>query len=83
MAICRLAFDSILDLMGQIKKSLIALNSTDERHARPLNPIDQDYTGFVEAADNDYDVIRKAMERAPGAGGNSVRNTRGKHNLHA
>ncbi len=54
-------------LMDEIKKSLIALNSTDKSHARLLSLIDQDYTGFAEAADSDYDVIRKAMERAPEA----------------
>jgi len=71
------------DLMGQIKKSLIALNSMDKRHAHLLSLIDQDYTGFVEAADSDYDVIRKAMERVPGTGGSGVRNTRGKHDMGA
>ncbi|HEX9154322.1 MAG TPA: phosphate/phosphite/phosphonate ABC transporter substrate-binding protein, partial [Nitrospira sp.] len=40
-------------LMDQIRKSLIALNSTDQRHARLLSQIDQDYTGFVEALDSD------------------------------
>jgi methyl-accepting chemotaxis protein len=56
-------------LMGQIKKSLIALNSTDKGHARLLSLIDQDYTGFAEAADSDYDAIRKAMETVPRTGG--------------
>jgi phosphonate transport system substrate-binding protein len=56
-------------LIGQIKKSLIALNSTDKGHARLLSLIDQDYTGFAEAADNDYDAIRKAMETVPGTRG--------------
>jgi hypothetical protein len=60
---------------------LIALNSTDKRHARLLSLIDQDYTGFVEAADGDYDVIRKAMERVPGTGGSGMRNTRGNHDM--
>jgi phosphate/phosphite/phosphonate ABC transporter binding protein len=69
------------DLMGQIKQSLIALNSTDKRHALLLSLIDQDYTGFVEAADSDYDVIRRAMERVPGTEGSRVRNIRGNHDM--
>jgi len=64
-------------LMDQIKKSLIALNSTDRRHARLLSLIDQDYTGFVEAVDSDYEVIRKTMERVPETGRSGVRNTSG------
>jgi phosphate/phosphite/phosphonate ABC transporter binding protein len=56
-------------LMGRIKEALIALNSTDKRHAHLLSLIDQDYTGFVKAADSDYDVIRKAMEGVSGMGG--------------
>ena len=66
-------------LMDQIKKSLIALNSADQRHARLLSLIDQDYTGFVEAVDSDYDVIRKAMKRVTETGRSGVRNTNGKH----
>ena len=65
-------------LIGQIKKSLVALNSTDQRHVRLLSLIDQDYTGFVEAVDSDYDVIRKAMEGTSGTVGRSVKNTSGK-----
>jgi len=65
-------------LIGQIKKSLVVLNATDQRHARLLSLIDQDYTGFVEAMDSDYDVIRKAMEGASGTVGRSVKNTSGK-----
>ncbi len=53
-------------LMGQIKKSLIALKSTDKGDARLLSLIDKDYTGFAEAVDSDYDAIRKAMEAVPG-----------------
>ena len=37
----------------------------------------------MEAADSDYDVIGKAMERVPGTGGSGVRNTRGEHDMDA
>jgi len=46
-----------------IKKALIALDQKDKSHARLLTAVDKEYTGFVAAADNDYDGIRKIMEK--------------------
>ncbi len=56
------------ELINRIKNSLIALRTSDKGQAQMLRLIDPDYTGFVEAADSDYDEIRKAMETAPGSG---------------
>jgi len=46
-----------------IKKALIALDQKDKSHARLLTTVDKEYTGFIAAADSDYDGIRKIMEK--------------------
>jgi methyl-accepting chemotaxis protein len=50
----------------EIKKALLELERNTKEHGRVLVPIDPDYTGFMAAQDDDYDVIRKAMEKMPG-----------------
>jgi phosphate/phosphite/phosphonate ABC transporter binding protein len=63
-------------MMGRIKTSLLALNTKDKGHAHLLSQIDQDYTGFAEAADSDYEAIRRAIETLPKT--SSMRNAHGK-----
>ena len=48
---------------GLIKKALIALDQKDKSQARLLAAIDKEYTGFVAAANSDYDGIRTIMEK--------------------
>lgn len=50
------------ELIPRIKQALLALDRNNPEHANVLSLIDQDYTGFAEAADSDYDGIRKIME---------------------
>ncbi len=48
-------------VLETIKKALIALDPGNAVHARVLATIDRDYTGFVSAADGDYDGVRRTM----------------------
>ena len=50
-------------LIGQVKKALIALDPANKEHGRVLSLIDQDYTGFTAARDSDYDGIRDVMKK--------------------
>jgi phosphate/phosphite/phosphonate ABC transporter binding protein len=50
----------------RIKHALVAMGRKDTEQARSLTMIDRDYTGFTDAADSDYEEIRRivdAMER--------------------
>jgi methyl-accepting chemotaxis protein len=49
-----------------IKKALVALDRKDKSHAEILGMVDADYSGFVAAADEDYDGIRKLMAKLTG-----------------
>jgi phosphate/phosphite/phosphonate ABC transporter binding protein len=51
-----------------IKKALLGLDRKDRSHAKVLSMIDQDYSGFTAAADEDYDGIRKIVNALKGAG---------------
>ncbi len=48
-------------VLETVKKALIALDPGNAGHARVLATIDHDYTGFVSAADGDYDGVRRIM----------------------
>jgi ABC-type phosphate/phosphonate transport system substrate-binding protein len=50
-------------MAGELKKALLALDANDREQARLLSLIDPDYTGFSEAADSDYDGIRKVVDQ--------------------
>lgn len=45
----------------EIKSTLLNLSSTTKEGASILSSIDENYTGFTEAADEDYSVIREMM----------------------
>jgi phosphate/phosphite/phosphonate ABC transporter binding protein len=51
-----------------VKKALLGLDRKDPAHAAVLSMIDQDYSGFVTATDDDYDGIRKMMNALQGTG---------------
>ncbi len=65
----------LTDERDLIKKALIALDRKDQVHARLLAQIDKEYTGFVSAADSDYDGIRKVMEQLETTGASANRAT--------
>jgi len=46
-----------------IKTALISLRDSDPEGAAVLKSIDESYTGFTEARDNDYDSIKTEMAR--------------------
>ncbi len=50
----------------ELKKALLSLDANNREHARMLGLIDPEYTGFTEAADSDYDGVRRIMERLAG-----------------
>lgn len=51
------------DAVAAVKKALIKLDANAPRHANVLTSIDREYTGFVEASDGDYDIIRRIIEK--------------------
>ncbi|HXX53432.1 MAG TPA: PhnD/SsuA/transferrin family substrate-binding protein, partial [Thermodesulfovibrionales bacterium] len=49
--------------LSLIKTALISLNDASAEGAAILKSIDEGYTGFVEADDNDYDGVRQQMSK--------------------
>ncbi len=52
----------------RIKRALTSMSRRDAEQAHSLTLIDPDYTGFMEAADNDYEAIGKIMDAMEQAG---------------
>ncbi|HYA87170.1 MAG TPA: phosphate/phosphite/phosphonate ABC transporter substrate-binding protein [Nitrospirota bacterium] len=52
---------------ARIKHALISMDRRDAEQARTLTMIDPDYTGFMDAAAADYEVIGKIMSAMEGA----------------
>ncbi len=48
-------------LIGSLKSALMSLSMNDRGQAAVLTAIDPEYTGFAEAVDADYDIIREIM----------------------
>ncbi len=50
-------------VLGDLKKALLALNDSDPENKNVLRAINEHYTGFADAADDDYSNIRVMMSR--------------------
>jgi len=50
-------------LSEKIKGALIRLSTATEEEARVLKSMDKDYTGFMDATDSDYGVIREMIRK--------------------
>lgn len=48
---------------AQLKQSILELNEGNPEDLKILRSITADYTGFVEAQDSDYDIIREMMRK--------------------
>jgi phosphonate transport system substrate-binding protein len=46
-----------------IRQSLIELNDKNPEHREILHTINPNYTGFIEAVDSDYEMIKKVMQK--------------------
>ena len=57
------AADIDKEVLGNLKKALLDLNDTDPEMKGVLKAINEHYTGFVEAADDDYSNIRVMMSK--------------------
>lgn len=51
------------DLAGKVKAALLKLDSRNRESAEALSRVDKDYTGFMDAADRDYDGIREMLHK--------------------
>lgn len=57
------AADIDKEVLGELKKALLALNDTEPEKKGVLKAINEHYTGFVEAADDDYNNVRVMMSK--------------------
>jgi len=55
--------DGVVD---QIRAALVGLSSSDSDGARILRSIDKSYTGFMAAADSDYNMVRVMLSKVSG-----------------
>ncbi len=48
-------------LRGKIRKALLRLDARDAEHRAVIKTLDEDYDGFMDARDADYDVVRRLV----------------------
>lgn len=48
-------------LRGKIRKALLRLDTKNPEHRTIIKTLDEDYDGFVDARDADYDIVRKLV----------------------
>ncbi len=49
-------------LLSQVREALLKLDIRNPEHAKILQAMDEHYTGFAPAKDQEYDVVRKLIE---------------------
>jgi len=57
------AADIDKEVLGNLKKALLDLNDTDPENKDVLKAINEHYTGFIDAKDEDYSNIRVMMSK--------------------
>lgn len=50
------------ELLAELKKAFLELNSKNPEHLKVIKAIDKKYNGFAATSDAEYDVVRKLIE---------------------
>ena len=50
------------NLLAQVRGALLKLNVRNPEHAKILQALDEQYTGFAPVKDREYDIVRKLIE---------------------